>query len=99
LAKAGEGNERLIYLNSMQDFGVIAGSRLMLGDRERDKAALTRTFTIGNVGCKTVFGEEGATPRPNVSIERFDEFQGNLLRNYSLYREAVRKSQTIAARQ
>jgi len=27
LARAGKGNERLIYLNSMQDFGVIAGSR------------------------------------------------------------------------
>jgi hypothetical protein len=99
LAREGERNERLIYLNSMQDFGVIAGSRLMLGDREREKGALTRAFTIGNAGSKTVFTQEDVTSRPNVSIQRFDEFQGNLLRNYSLYQQAVRKSQSLAARQ
>jgi hypothetical protein len=99
LARAGESKERLIYLNSMQDFGVIAGGRLMLGDRERDKGALTRAFTIGNAGSKTVFSEEDVTSRPNVSIGRFDEFQGNLLRNYSLYQEQLRKSQNLAARQ
>jgi arylsulfatase A-like enzyme len=96
LARAG--TDRLIYLNSMQDFGVIAGSHLMLGDRERDKGALTSAYTIGNLGSKTVFSEDGATSRPNVSIERFDEFQGNLLRNYLLYQQAVGKSRSLAAR-
>jgi hypothetical protein len=83
----------------MQDFGVIAGRHLMLGDRERDKGALTRAYAIGNLGSKTVFSEDGATSRPNVSIERFDEFQRNLLRNYSLYQEAVERSRRLAARQ
>ena len=98
LLTVGETKDRLIYLNSMQDFGVIAGSSLMLGDRERDKGALTQAFTIGNVGSKTIFSGDGASSRPNVSIERFDQFQGNLLRNYSLYREAVGKSRSLAAR-
>jgi glucan phosphoethanolaminetransferase (alkaline phosphatase superfamily) len=96
LARAGEGRDRLTYLNSMQDFGVIAGNQLMLGDRERDKGAVTREYTIGNAGSKTIFSEEGATFNRNVSIERFDEFQGNLLRNYSLYQQ-VRRSRPLAA--
>jgi hypothetical protein len=97
LVRARESDDRLIYLNSMQEFGVIVGSGLMLGDRERDKGALTRAYSIENLGSKTIFSEGGATSRPNVSIERFDEFQGNLLRNYSLYQKAARKSQSLAA--
>jgi arylsulfatase A-like enzyme len=95
LAKAGRKAE-LIYLNSMQEYGVIDANRLMLGDRERDKGALTLAFTIGNSGSKTVFSEDGATSRPNVSIERFDEFQANLLRNYSLYQDSMRRSSALA---
>jgi arylsulfatase A-like enzyme len=97
LARAGESKGPLTYLNSMQDFGVIAGNQLMLGDRERDKGAVTRVYTIGNSGSKTIFSEENATFNRNVSIERFDEFQGNLLRNYSLYQQALRKSRPLAA--
>jgi hypothetical protein len=95
LARAGDGGRNLIYLNSMQHFGVIAGNRLMLGDRERDKGALISTFTIGNEGAKTVFSDAGPNPKDDVSIQRFDEFQENLLRNYSLYKDAVRKSRTL----
>jgi phosphoglycerol transferase MdoB-like AlkP superfamily enzyme len=98
LARAGESKDRLTYLNSMQDFGVIAGNQLMLGDRERDRGAVTKAYTIGNSGSKTTFSEDGATFNRNVSIERFDEFQSNLLRNYSLYQQAVRRSRRLAAK-
>jgi arylsulfatase A-like enzyme len=96
LAKAAERKAKLIYLNSMQEYGVIDANRLMLGDREKDKGALTLAFTIGNLGSKTVFSEDAAPSRPNVSIERFDEFQANLLRNYSLYQDSMRRSSVPA---
>lgn len=97
LARAG-GNGHLIYLNSLQQFGVIVGNRLMLGDRERDKGALSSAFTIGNEGSRTVFNEDGSNPKPEVSIQRFDEFQENLLRNYAVYQAAMRKSRTFTQR-
>jgi membrane-anchored protein YejM (alkaline phosphatase superfamily) len=96
LTRAGARKGQLIYLNSMQEYAVIDANRLMLGDRERDKGALTQAFTIGNSGSKTVFSEDGAPSRPNVSIQRFDEFQANLLRNYSLYQDSMRGSSALA---
>jgi uncharacterized protein len=98
LARGTETNDRLIYLNSMQDFGVITGTHLTLGDRERDKGALTKSYTIGNSESRTFFTEDTMNSTPDASIKRFDEFQANLLRNYSLYKESVRKSRNLAAR-
>jgi membrane-anchored protein YejM (alkaline phosphatase superfamily) len=97
LSRAGKSNDHLIYLNSLQQFGVIAENRLMLGDRERDRGALTSAFTIGNEGSKTIFSEDVLNVRNNLSIQRFDEFQQNLLRNYSLYRDTMRKSRLQTA--
>jgi Arylsulfatase A and related enzymes len=96
LAKAVERGH-LIYLNSMQEYGVIEENRLMLGDRERDRGALTRAVSIENSGSKTIFTETGTFPNPAVSIRQFDDFQENLLRNYSLYRDAMRRSPRFAA--
>jgi hypothetical protein len=79
----------------MQEYGVIDENHLMLGDRERDKGTLTRAFTIANSGSKTIFNEDGTNPKLAVSIEQFDVFQENLLRNYSLYRDAVRNSRLL----
>jgi len=97
LAKTGERQGHLIYLDSMQEYGVIDENRLMLGDRERDRGALTRAFTIENSGSKTIFSESGAFSKPAVSVREFDDFQENLLRNYSLYRSAIRGSARFAA--
>jgi hypothetical protein len=82
----------------MQEFCVIDQNHLMMGDRERDKGALTRAFTIKNSGSKTIFSEDGTNPKSDASIGRFDQFQESLLHNYSLYRETVCKSRTLAAR-
>jgi membrane-anchored protein YejM (alkaline phosphatase superfamily) len=100
LARAGEGEGKghLIYLNSLQQFGVITDNRLMLGDRERDNGALTSSFTITNDGARTIFQEDAASPPTDVSIQRFDQFQENLLRNYSVYQDPMRKSRTLTAR-
>jgi hypothetical protein len=98
LSRAGDANGRLIYLNSMQEFGVIMENRLMLGDREKDKGAPSRAFTIGNSGSKTIFTEDGASSTRDLSIQRFDAFQESLLRNYSLYKDCLRKSPTLTVR-
>jgi hypothetical protein len=82
----------------MQEFGVIEGNCLMLGDRDRDKGAFTRAVTIENLSSKTIFTESRGEPKPAVSIGQFDQFQENLLGNYSVYREAVRRSRSLAAR-
>src|SRR5439155_10314660 len=96
LAKTAERGH-LIYLSSMQEYGVIDKNRLMLGDRERDRGALTRAVSIENSGSKTIFTETGTFPKPAASIRQFDDFQENLLRNYSLYRDAMRRSPGLAA--
>jgi arylsulfatase A-like enzyme len=95
LARAAERNANVIYLNSLQEYGVIVGNRVVLGNPERDKGALTRAFTFENVDSKTIFSEHGSNSRPDVSFQRFDEFQENLLRNYSLYQESIRKSRAL----
>jgi hypothetical protein len=69
-----------------------------LGDRERENGALPRAFAITNSGARTTFEEGIASPQENFSIQRFDEFQANLLRNYSLYRESMRRSGTLTRR-
>jgi arylsulfatase A-like enzyme len=98
LARTGERQRHLIYLNSMQEYGIIDENRLMLGDRERDRAALTRVVSIENSGSKTIFNESGAFPKPAVSIGQFDDFQENLLRNYSLYRDAMLRSPRLTVK-
>jgi hypothetical protein len=98
LASVGEHDNRLIYLNSLQQFGVIQQNRLMLGDRERDNGALTGAFSIANQGAKTLFSEDTGAAKPAVSIKRFEDFQENLLRNYSQYRDAVCKTRLLTVR-
>jgi membrane-anchored protein YejM (alkaline phosphatase superfamily) len=95
LASIGQHESRMIYLNSMQQYGVIQENRLMLGDRERENGALTSAFAIANDGAKTLFSEDLSAARPAVSIKRFDDFQENLLRNYSQYRDAVCKTRVL----
>src|ERR1051326_1326701 len=95
LASLGEHQNRIIHLNSMQQFGVIQENRLMLGDRERENGTLTSVFSIGNDGSKTLFSEDASAARPAISIKRFDDFQENLLRNYSQYRDTVCKTRVL----
>ena len=83
------GQRRLLYSNSYQQYGIIAGDQFILGDREREacggQAAKRTAYAISNQGAKTIFSEcQLATALPG-SIRRFDEFQEGLLRNYSLY--------------
>jgi phosphoglycerol transferase MdoB-like AlkP superfamily enzyme len=89
--------DRLIYLSSYQQYAVIDGPHLVFGDRkapEDDAAGAKRTaYAISNQGSRTLFPEDGFVSQRPVSIRRFDQFQENLLRNYSVYRETVFKDQ------
>ena len=95
------GVNRLVYLNSYQQYGILAGNRFLLGDRDTEQGGASgskRTvYAISNQGTKTVFKEGGAEAGPPVSIRQFDEFQEGLLRNYSFYCESVRKDRGLAA--
>jgi len=81
---------RRAYLNSMQQYGVLEANRLFLGDRDRKqagRAAPANAWTISNEGARTVFTPMGAGPA--VLMDKFDDFQANLLRNYAYYCEMM----------
>lgn len=78
---------RVEYLNSYQQYAFLTGDQLIVGDREADKSGNPRqqAYIISNQGTRTVFTETPVSNLPPVSIGRFDEFQENLLHNYSVY--------------
>jgi len=84
---------RLIYLNSYDEFAVIAGQEIQIGSR-RDETGdqLGRSVLvhhISNEGTATVFTETNGVPSSRLSIRQFDDFQASLLRNYTIYRAAL----------
>jgi arylsulfatase A-like enzyme len=83
------GSKRITYLNSYQQYGVIVGSRLIFGDREKAEATSGGlTYSITNDGARTMFLTEDTPARIPVSIRKFDQFQEALLRNYCVYARA-----------
>jgi len=88
-----EGNPPWIYLNTYRQYGVIVDHHIFVGDRESDEEPSADSkrgvFAISNLGSKTSFKEDQAAQPPAVSIQRFDRFQENLLRNYSLYCRSI----------
>jgi hypothetical protein len=84
------------YLNSFRQYGVLFDKQIIVGDREtvsetpgRSGGALT-DFAISNQGPRTLFSVLTNAPVPAISIQDFDRFQANFLRNYSVYRQALR---------
>jgi hypothetical protein len=94
--------DRVMYLNTYQQFGIVAQDRFIFGDRQTDQnrgAALRRTtYSLHNQDSKTLFQAEPATPGEPVSIAQFDEFQENLLQNYSAYRASLLLNRTPMAK-
>jgi phosphoglycerol transferase MdoB-like AlkP superfamily enzyme len=99
-APPGDDN-RLVYLNTYEHYGIITRNHFVSGDRKADEggaSASRRTvYAISNQGSKTVFTSDYATREPPVSIRPFDEFQENLLRNYSFYCESVCRAKPTAS--
>jgi glucan phosphoethanolaminetransferase (alkaline phosphatase superfamily) len=87
--------DRWVYLNTCQQFGVLQGNQILVGDRDsagnRNPGSKTTSFAISNQEARTVFTEASSRDIRPVSIRRFDDFQQNLLRNYSVYCQSVCK--------
>lgn len=83
---------RTVYVNAFRQYGVIEGSRFICGDRETEKgggADSHEVFDITNEGAHTTFIPGQATVQSVPSISSFDQFQKNLLRNYSAYSQKL----------
>jgi len=92
---------RRIYLNTCQQFGILEGNRIIVGERDGEgkqgEVSKATAYTISNQGTKTLFAEAPASA-PLVSIKPFDEFQENFLCNYSVYCQSVCKNNPSLAR-
>ena len=95
------GDKRLVYLNTYGEYGVLEDNQYVSGDRKADEAGASSfqgtTYAISNEGSKTLFSPEPAAEARHVLIRPFDEFQENLLRNYSFYCESICRTRQTAA--
>jgi len=85
--------DRMIYLNSYQQYAIVQGDRMFFGDREKEgqgaAARIGSSFLIRNEGAQTFFPPLANSGKVGSSIHRFDTFQEDLLRNYSHYAKSV----------
>jgi arylsulfatase A-like enzyme len=96
---AAQGREgREIYLNSYDEFAVIAGQEIHTGSRKQETGDQPEpaavTYQISNSGSKTMFTATNLAEPFMVSIKRFDEFQTGFLENYAFYRDSLPSRQT-----
>jgi membrane-anchored protein YejM (alkaline phosphatase superfamily) len=80
--------DRQIYMNTMQQFGILEGDHVFVGDRESGgnlgPGSKGSVFKVSNQGTKTLFTADLGASR-GISISAFDGFQENFLRNYEHY--------------
>jgi hypothetical protein len=88
-------------LNSYEQYGVIARNHFVSGDRKADEGGASSSpktaFAISNRGSQTLFTADPAARERPWLIRPFDDFQENLLRNYSFYCRLVSKTRPPAA--
>jgi len=99
-AEAG-GEQRVVYLNTFQQYAVLSGHRLVFGQRSADprgEVVPRGSYLMSNHTSKTVFAQQGPSPDPPPSIRAFDDFQENLLRHYSFYQNCLRRGPTYSRR-
>lgn len=96
-----EGEDRRTYLNSYGQYGIIAHNHFVSGDRKADEGGASSSprtvYAISNQGSKTLFTEDHAAKEGPLLIRPFDDFQENLLRNYTSYCESVRRARQTAS--
>lgn len=90
LYAVGKQRDHLIYLNSFQEFGIIRGDKFFcctraLKDGDKRQNLPRAFYTITNKGSSTIFTLETNSIPARFSIRSFDDFQNNLLANYSAY--------------
>jgi hypothetical protein len=96
-----ERKPRPVFLNSYEQYGILSGRHYLSGARKADEAGCSTAarvvYTISNRGTKTLFSEDRSATMQPTPIRPFDEFQENLLRNYSFYCEAIRPGRELAS--
>jgi arylsulfatase A-like enzyme len=89
LYKKTTESDRVIYLNSYAEFGIIRGNRFYWGTRESGAdsigSPLQRAYSISNSGTQTTFTRDEQFVSVPFSMSRFDGFQRNLLSHYHDY--------------
>ena len=80
--------DRTIYLNTFQQYGIVEGGRYVCGNRETQTGISTdafslKTYAITNDAARTGFPLVPTSDKPAPSIDQFDQFQENFLKNYS----------------
>lgn len=90
LYAVGKQRDHLIYLNSFYEFGIIDGDKFFCCNRALKNKDHTcnvprAAYKITNKGTSTIFIQETNAMPERFAIEAFDDFQNNLLANYSTY--------------
>jgi arylsulfatase A-like enzyme len=88
LYSANLDTNRLIYLNSLEQYGVIQGRQLTCDSQEpetKDVKISSTTYVMSNHSAHTSFIQTNAPDFSLPSISQFDEFQENFLANYARY--------------
>lgn len=89
LYSAAAQQDRTIYLNSYQQYGVLHGSQLIFGDRKLEAnhagAGSQDFFVFGNDGAHTSYARTNAVEGESFGIGAFDKFQLGLLEHYADY--------------
>ncbi len=88
-----------IYLNSLQQFGIIKDRQIFCGDRETLSQAgsnnvASSAYTIVNLGARTTFLTNQPPDDFMPNIAEFDAFQNNFLVNYAQYCKMFRTAPT-----
>jgi phosphoglycerol transferase MdoB-like AlkP superfamily enzyme len=95
-------DRRLVYLNSYEQYGVITHNHFVSGDRKADEGGASSSprtaYAITNLGSKTLFTADHKADERALLIRPFDDFQENLLRNYSSYCECICRGRELAAK-
>ena len=86
LDSASPDTNRLIYLNSFQQYGIIQDHELICSDREKEGAKTPGTaYRMNNQGARTFFTQTNAPDFSLPAISQFDDFQENFLAHYAYY--------------
>jgi phosphoglycerol transferase MdoB-like AlkP superfamily enzyme len=87
--------KRMIYINSLQQYGIVDGDRYFCGTRETQAGVAVddfafKTYSITNSDARTRFTLLPASDVSTPSIDQFDDFQESFLKNYSEYCQLIR---------
>jgi hypothetical protein len=89
---AAAQNDRTIYLNSFQQYGIVHDHEFIHGSRETENAGTNNltAYAIVNDGAKTFFPKTNLPVAALPAINQFDSFQQNLIENYSYYCQLIK---------